>query len=48
MDIRTNIKKIALALRLVQVPILGFRVRPAASGQGITDLHRVPADAAGR
>ena len=35
-------------LRLVQVPILALRVRPAASGQGTPNLPRVPADAARR
>src|SRR4029077_16900912 len=29
-------------------PVLAFRVRPTGRGQGTTDLHRIPADAAGR
>src|ERR1043166_2412350 len=32
-------------LRLVQVPVLAFRVRPAGRRQGTPDLHRIPADA---
>ena len=36
----------AAILRLVQVPILALRVRPAGGGQGTPDLPRLPADAA--
>ena len=35
-------------LRLVQVPVLALRVRPAGGGQSVADVHRLPADAAGR
>ena len=38
----------AAILRLVQVPVLALRVRPAGDGQGTPDLPRLPADAAGR
>ena len=35
-------------LRLVQVPVLALRLRPAGHGQGTPDLPRLPADAARR
>ena len=41
-------RRSAAILRLVQVPILALRVRPAANGQGNPDLPRLSADAAGR
>ena len=34
-------------LQLVRLRVLAFRVRPAGSGQGGADPHRVPADAGG-
>ena len=43
-----NERRRAAILRLVQVPVLALRVRPAGDGQGTPDLPRIPADAAGR
>ena len=34
----------AAVLRLVQVPVLAIRLRPAGDGQGTPDLPRLPAD----
>ena len=45
---RWDERRRAAVLRLVQVPILALRVRPASNWQGNPDLPRLPADAARR